>query len=435
MKRTLSIVLALVMTLLILASCGRNGDPEDGVPSTETKDGSVTASDDPDAETAAPESNGPSSEGTGKFTFDPDKYTFIQKFPAPEGNPRDVVMDYMMKMANVEWTPAENFTIKWKGNAAFGVDLSYKAGTVYKGMPYSETNCTYDLFEQYLSDGNKFKDKTYYYEEVVGNHCSGSMVMAYQQIVDLPMTGTLKPTSVRLGILQFPEDENGETLLVRPSWEKVGDNWMTEDLFKINSKENVYKAYSMLDKSDILYKSVRPAGHTRMVDYVKTEKTLAGDLNYSRSYIACIEQTNAWDRERPGVNSTWYIDHKYTFANLYDNGFMPVTLCAFHNGEPLEDAWILFDGENTPESVLEYFFGTVSSNFPLNYVRFTLEDASGKTVRETKAFHFDKRYSLSIKKYQYDVFGGVPAGTYKFVIRAGIGRGGCDVLTMDVTVK
>lgn len=435
-KKQLLLILTFIAALSLLASCGGNGNTvSNDTSATETAGNSRIVIEDPAKETSEAKSTEPAVSEKPEFTFDPDNYTFVQKFPAPEGSPRDIVMDYMLKMSEIEWTPAEDFSITWKGNAAFGVNLSYKSGTVYKGMPYSETNCTYDLFEQYLSDGNTFKDQTYYFEEVVGNHCSGSMVMAYQQIIDLPMTGTLKPTSTRIGLLQFPEDENGETLLVRPSWEEVGDNWVTEDLFKINSKENVYKAYMMLGKSDILYKSVRPAGHTRMVDYVEIEKTLSGDVNYSRSYIACIEQTNAWDRERPGVNSTWYIDHKYTFANLYDNGFMPITLCAFHSDKPLEDAWILFDGENTPESVLEAFNGDVTSNFPINYVRFTLKDASGATVSESKAYHFDKRYSLNIRKYQYDLFNGVPAGTYTFTMRAGIGRGGCDILNFDVTVK
>ncbi len=371
------------------------------------------------------------------YVFDPSKYTFTQKFPAPTGDRREVVKNYMLSMYDFEWTPAETFTVGWKNTGDFGVNLKYTAGTTYKGMVYSQTCADLDLFEQYLSDG-KFKENTYYYEEVVGNHCSASMVMAYEQLIDLPMNGSLKPAPVRKGLLMFPVDEDGNEVLVNPT-DKGYSTWYSSTVFEINGEENVYKAYSLLDTGDILYKNIPGTGHTRMVDYVETVTDDDGKIDPAKSFVYTIEQTNAFDKTRKdGVNTTWWIDHAYSFSALFSTRFMPVTLCAYHNNEPLHDAWILYNGNNTAANASKILYGEVKSNFPLNYVRLTLSDSTGKVVSESKMYLDVSAnracYSVSVNEYRAALFEGVPSGTYTFNIRAGIARGGCDVETFEITI-
>lgn len=371
------------------------------------------------------------------YVFDPSKYTFVQKFPAPTGDRREIVKNYMMSMYDFEWTPAETFTVGWKNTGDFGVNLKYTAGTKYKGMVYSQTCGTLDLFEQYLNNG-KFKDRTYYYEEVVGNHCSASMVMAYEQLIDLPMNGSLKPAPVRKGLLMFPIDETGKEVLVNPT-DRGYTTWYSSTVFELSGKENVYKAYSLLDTGDILYKNIPATGHTRMVDYVVTMKDAEGNIDPAKSYVYTIEQTNAFDKTRKdGVNTTWWIDHAYSFSNLYSTNFMPVTLCAYHNNEPLRDAWILYNGNNTAANASKILYGEVKSNFPLNYVRLTLSDSTGKVVSESKMYLDVSTnracYSVKLNDYRAKLFEGVPSGTYTFNVRAGIARGGCDVETFEITI-
>lgn len=433
-KKQLLLILTFIAVLSLLASCGGNGNTvSNDASATETAGNSRIVIEDPAKETSEAKSTEPAVSEKPEFTFDPDNYTFVQKFPAPDGEPRDVVMDYMMKMANVEWTPREDFKITRRTNGDFGVDLSYKAGTVYTGMPYSNAYSSYEMFEQYLIDG-RFGDSAYYFEDVVGNHCSGSMLVAFQQLIDLPR-GTFKPASTREGLLEFPKDENGNEILTKPDYETYKDSWITADLFKVNTKDSVFKAYSMLGKGDILLKAIDGSGHTRLVDHVDLSKTLSGEINYTRSTVTTVEHTNAWEKERSGVNSTWWVNHKYTFTDLYEKLFMPVTLCIYHNGEKPEDAWIGFDGENTPESIHEALNGNVRSNFPLTYVRATVKDKDGKIVSEARSYKFEKTYSVNIRKYQYDLINGLPAGTYTYTLHAGIARGGCDVESFEFTVK
>ena len=134
-------------------------------------------------------------------------------FKAPESdNYRQVVMDYMMKMANITWTPKETFSIKWKGEPRFPINLVYEKGKTYHGMTYTDTKGTLDMFEQLLEDG-EMTPNSEYYDECFGNHCSASMIMSYQQILDFPFRGLCKPNSARGTMLKLVGNLH-QTLLV-----------------------------------------------------------------------------------------------------------------------------------------------------------------------------------------------------------------------------
>lgn len=68
-------------------------------------------------------------------------------FKAPEGDYRQIVKDYMLKMTNVEWTPEETFDIGWEGTPKFGVNLTCEKEVKFRGVTYANTKCTLDEFE------------------------------------------------------------------------------------------------------------------------------------------------------------------------------------------------------------------------------------------------------------------------------------------------
>ena len=76
----------------------------------------------------------------------------IAKFPAPEGDYREIVLDYMKKMSSIKWTPKETFTIIKKGPRT-NVDLTYEKGKTYYGVSYSGMKATLDQFEQFVENG------------------------------------------------------------------------------------------------------------------------------------------------------------------------------------------------------------------------------------------------------------------------------------------
>ena len=419
MKKLISLILVLLLSLSIFASCGKKAEtPEDTKQQTNETEAKTESTTKADEETVAPPPK--------KEWPDESKFASFHKFAAPEGNPREIVMDYMMKMATIEWTPAEDFVIKWEGTPDFSPNmaLDFTAGKKYTGTTYGCTHVSYELFTRYLNEKNEFKCENYSYENIVGNNCSTTMTLSYQQIIDLPIS-VLKPVTNRLGLLSLA---NG---LKIPQGK--GDSWYSADVFQENGQQAIYDAYATLESGDILYKSIKGTGHTRMVRSVETFKTAAGKILPSKSYVYVIESTNEWFTDEK--NTLWYIDKKYSFSDLYKGEFMPVTLDIFHTENPeYDDAYVALDTELTEALVKKAVLkGTVSSNFPLNYVQVTVTDANGNIVDRALKAGFTDSYKFDLRKLYVNTKA-YEKGTYTLTLRAGIARGGVDLQTLNFTI-
>lgn len=364
-----------------------------------------------------------------KYYPDLSQYDSYKKFEAPKGNLRDIVYDYMYAMSQVEWVASKSWNSRWKmENGPYKVDLSYEEGKKYYGIPYTDTKCGISFFENYVIDGKLYPNSEFH-EELVGNHCSSSMGLAYQQILDFPYSGELKENTAREGIIKL-----AAPLEMPPSRSNNPYDYVSETVTTHNGEAKIYEAYAALGKGDILYKMIDGYGHTRMVSKVEVSKSVAGKIIPSRSYIYCLEQTNAWaDNKR---ESTWFIDRKYSFEELNSTYFTPFTLCIFHEENPkLYDAYIMMKGQNTETSVKKLLTGTIESTFPLNAVRATVTDADGNVVGEAIKHNFSKTYKVSVRDMSYSLgIDKLPAGSYTFKLQAAIARGSWDIETIPFTI-
>ncbi len=420
-KFLVTLALAFILAFSLVACSSDKNGGEETKPNNET-----TAS--TQEETQTETQNQPSSEEpTSVFTNreKPEGATFEQLFPAPTVDKRQATYDYMMKMAKIEWTPAVDFVTTHRPDVErdYSVNLEYKAGKKYYGICYGETKANFDEFSMYVKDG-VFTCDSYYYQDIVGNHCSSCMFLAYQQIIPVGY-GTLRPSTARKGIFKLAGD------LQNP-----GDGtWYSKDCFALNGQEAVYNAFATLDKGDILFKCIPGSGHTRFVTKVEVSKTMSGKLNPSRSYVYVIENTNAWYDNNQ--NTTWFVDKKYTFDKLWSTEFMPITLDTYFNDDDkVWDAYIWFTGKNTPEQITSKLTGKISSNFPINFMYITIEDQNGNIVKKhiknniTEAFEIDLfRETFGLKLNE------LPAGTYKYTLKAGISRGSATIESFEFTVK
>jgi hypothetical protein len=299
----------------------------------------------------------------------------------------------MLKMAQVEWVAGKTWNTHWKEQGDFTVNLTYEEGKTYYGVPYSQANGTLDEFLQFLPENKVFTPNSEYYEELIGNHCSSSMVMAYQQILDFTYSGSLAPRTARHGILMFPAG-----LEIPPARSENPDDWISETMFAHNGKERLYEGYAALDKGDILYKSVDGSGHTRMVHKVEIFKSATGKVMPNRSFVYCLEQTNAWWDSKK--DTTWWIDKKYSFDKLFDEFFMPVTFCIFHEENPvITDAHVTMTGKNTPDSIQKSLKGTIESNYPLTYAYITIKDTNGQIVSQSLRYILNKQHKLNLQDF------------------------------------
>jgi len=390
---------------------------------------------DPSQNTAPPETQQTKEYNFGdKTTIDTlKKTTFYAIFPVPEGSPRDIVINYMRKMATVEWVAGKTWTTSHAPGQT-GVSLSnlkYTKGKTYYGLPYSNTGANLEYFEQFIESG-KFTPESTYYTEMVGNHCSSSMDRAFEQVVDFPAFGYLKPasTSKRNELLMFPE---GSGITAPPG---VGDSWYSSDLLKHNGVDKMFEGYALLGKGDILYYHIDGSGHTRMVsgDPVVVRKA-NGKIDHKNSYLTVIEQTNAWfDKNQ---NSTWFVDKKYTFSELCSGLFMPVTLKIYHQDPPnIKDAYISFNGKNTPESILTSLNGTVKSNFTFVYLSLKITNSNGEIVKSLDMHQNINATSFNISPlYSSLAIRTLPAGEYTYSLSAGIARGSCEIENFKFTIS
>lgn len=364
-----------------------------------------------------------------KTPVNPTDFDFFKVFEAPAcSNKREPVISYMNKMSGIKWTPKESFHIGWKVQGDFNVSLQYDKGNYYYGVPYARTKCALNFFESWLEKDGTYEPNSVYYEETIGNNCSISMCMAYQQIINFPvMPGGYKPCEFRGDALRFPGN------IVRPDIE----GYDSEDVWQANDKEVILDAYSKLDSADILYYSNKhKSGHTRMVS--KKGETFFGPdgkIDAEQSYLYVTEQTNAWDKAKKeqGIYTTWWVNKKYTFALLYEKKFMPVTLSIFDSDEKLEDAYLAFKGTNTPETIMSGVKGVISSNFPLNSISAVVRNEEGKKVLEQHLITFDVQLSCDLgEKIKLD-FNSLPSGKYTFELTAGLARGLTDITKFEFT--
>lgn len=356
----------------------------------------------------------------------------VATFKAPESSDyRQVVLDYMMKMADYEWTPKETFSISLKKDRTdMKLGLVYEKGKTYHGVTYCYTKASFDEFLQMFEDG-KFVNNSEFYEVCVGNNCQSSIDMAYQQLIDFPFYGSIQPNPNRGTMLKLAGD-----LKLPFEW---GKSYDSEDIWNANSFNDVMEAYATLDRGDVVYFSSRKrSGHLRMVSKpAEVTRFENGAIDPENSFIYTVEQTNIWDTQDTarGRNTTWFVNRKRTFATLYRRFFKPVTLTMFTSGEKPKDAHVIYSGINNAETVKNGITGTITSTFPLSYAKISVRDKDGKLVTSALKYDLPKCYFIDLSELNEELaLSTLDKGTYTLTIRAGIARGGVDFESFEFTV-
>lgn len=420
MKKLIFLLTALLL-ICFFASCESEPTVDPVESGNETVGGDV-------AET------GSETENKGPITLGPQERAQFHKlveFELPE-NFRDAIVDYMKKCAEIKWVAAKNFSMT-QDNGDWDVSLSYKRGMTYYGIPYTDYTVNYDYFKDELVNG-QYMPKALGWTDSPGLNCYSSIILAYQQFE--PYDGTVSSW--------IPGDPD--------FWlEKVGDyepakNYLvTKETCEFNGKDKISEAYASLQKGDIIYQMNNIQHYNMHCRVVVGEPTVvrngAGKIIPSRSYVTCIEQTNQFDKSRTdGVKTTWYIDHTYTFDNLYERGYLPLTLKAYNKPlSEMEVPYIGIDTEITASGLSKgAIAGTISSNFRLIFVRAEMLDKDGKVVVSEEKGDVDGasplRNKLGLRSSFSSMFNELEKGKeYTFVLKAGIAPGNVEFARVDFT--
>lgn len=367
-------------------------------------------------------------EETGEETKAEQPKEFVPEvIPASNINPRDIVVDYMYKMANIEWTPSKDIDFT-TGDNKIHDKLYYKKGTKYHGIIYvtgSHTMVDYDEFMSKLNENGEYIGPVTK-KDGWGNHCSSAIRLAYDRVqYNLSFGSTIGMVpSKKMGTIPVGDYTFEDSFTT------------TDEIIEANSRDVIMDSYTKLQKGDSILTCWGPTGHARMVISVKIERNNAGKINTGRSMVTCIEQTNSFDAQRKdGVNTTWYVEHNYTFNDLYEAKYIPLSIDALN--VEAKDVEFTVKSINSPTNLLEGTLKGIIRNEDLriNGVTVDFVDKDGNVV--ATGYYENKNNDLKVFQFQNrqipEEVKSLPAGDYTCYFTAHTLYGTAKVAKIDFT--
>lgn len=418
MKRLLLALLAVLMVFAV-ASCGGDGNKPGEGNSNETV-----------AETAG-ETAEEAQKKEPKRLSEEEKAKFFKvvEFTLPEENFRDVIVDYMRYQASIEWVCGADFGVHETFNS-WGIDLSFKRGQKYTGIPYADTKVSYTQFKDALVNG-RYTCESDKWKEVFGVQCVSSVMNSIQQF-DNTVYGF--SSDLTPGLKQFKCAIVGEYTIPEGVQQ-------TKQIIDANTPAVMGDAYALLKKGDIITRQdlINDNSHIRVIaEDPVIVKNAQGKVNLSRSYVTCVEQTNSFDATRTdGVKTTWYLDHMYTFDQLRTTDYVPLTLPIYSKDvSEYEIPYITLSDEIQPAQIQKNSLGaTVRSNFPIRYVHLDVYNKDGGFVKRSMAYDMASAFAVGLRKYSMTLTEGLENGDYTLVVSAGIARGSAELTRVDFTIN
>jgi len=317
-------------------------------------------------------------QGSGNTTTNNSETKFEQKPIPPENiNPRDYVVDYMVKMSQIKWTPKTTIDL-----SAIQKSLIYTKGKTYYGIIYSTDNVmiNYDGFIYYLDENGTFTGPTQK-KLVPGNHCSSAIRLAYSQIsptVSFSWTGNMLPNkktgTIPVGTYKF--ESNITT---------------TDEIFEQNNLQTMLDSYALLKKGDAILTCWGSTGHARMIVENHVEYFSNGRVNSDKSYVITIEQTSSFDSTSKN-KTTWYVNHKYKYVDLLNTKYIPLTI-----KELAEDYEVTLKGNGLTSAktiTSGYINGSIRSTTVIRSATVKITDTATGTVVAEKTLE-NKTATLS----------------------------------------
>ncbi len=300
---------------------------------------------------------------------------------------RQLVEDSMRSMATYLWRAEESFDYFTSGQTT----LHIEAGSLYRGIPYTHAANTLNAYSGFAvgeADGiatvggihpnlmGHLKDAR------VGNDCSGAVETAWAQLgaeIEPSITTYMIPKNgfIRLGDYYAPEENN------------KGSN----GLCVANGEEVMFACYALLQKADaVVY--AKSSGHTMLVITNNVVYTEDGAIDGEQSYITTVHQTRSYmNKETKAFDETlgedvyqiYGIDDKYTYAELFDKGYLPITCQALIDPHWETPTPMVTDSVAQPSAQM-MFEGEFVSNYFISFVDFVVQDTEGNVVQQARAF-------------------------------------------------
>jgi len=343
----------------------------------------------------------------------------IAKPGMTEDELRDIVVEFMKLQLTFAYTPvfenADSYQYYIKNLASYygesGSWIDFKEGKYYGGVPYTGNaagsvyrwipfydvdtgamDWSYIVNSSRLNWQNSGKTYPNVGSALFGNSCSAACYWALSRVSNkltsawttgwLPKNGYVKVGDYTLA--------NNDT----------GHGSHTRDVCEENGTDVMYNAYASMKKADGLVRK----GHAIMnvADPVVVYRA-DGSIDGNKSYLCIAEQQAFFLDYSPALGGvdlysplgkrglTYRVmgnfwgsvvngevkDMEWSFKELYDEGFLPFTAPELVGKDAVEESAAAFTHKKETITLDELASSTVSSNYPISDVNFTVRDAEG----------------------------------------------------------
>lgn len=300
---------------------------------------------------------------------------------------RQAAVQAMYEMGTVEWTVTE--TMPAECSPACNAGICHQAlvpGMVYRGIPYKHNAGSLDRMLYCLDENHVMEDWVVEmgtvggYPNYMGSDCYRACQLAWSTVANSMNSGNAMST------IMYPNDVNvipvGQWSEKWPLEARLNDGYTTK-ITNYMTEQEIYEDYAQMHQGDMMVQILTKGAHAIMVaidPVVVRDET--GLIDPNESYILLHDQGSGYSA-CDEFYSTWGINAHNSFAHLYGEAFLPLTIQE------------MLEGENeTPEARLEggvdgklgLMTGTIVSNFYVDSVTMVITDDAGNEVYNKKMF-------------------------------------------------
>lgn len=321
---------------------------------------------------------------------------------------RQVAVDYMYAMANIQWTAG---TLLDYSN--YSATLVYEPGKTYLGMVYNSNGNGLEAFQAVLDENNQHIGTVTGWSSAPGNSCATSIEHAWQQI---------SPTvSYEYSVDMMPYYEDSGVLAVGDIDWSCYNGSNTGSVISGNDKNVILEAYAQVLPGDAMVRYLTNGGHALMVTKAPTVvRNEDGSINMVNSYLYLTDQ-NIRLHNRREYPSSWEVDRPVTFAAALADGYLPVTCAELKEGKAPVPTFEVKSAPTAEDLAKGNIKGSIKSNYCLNTVRMELRSGD-QVIASVEEHPYSKTYGLKNPGKDLNI-AQLSAGEYTLVVIAQVGLG------------
>ena len=317
---------------------------------------------------------------------------------------RDAAESYIRSVSTVRWR--SDTDLSYTHTASSTNPFMIVAGRLYEGIPYSYAGASLGAW---LDHPGTMDDKGVYNMTGLSVELLGGTSTTSRLGIDC--SGTVNRSWQSVGAAVRAESTNAMT--VAKGFLRVGEYKSPDSTYQntvTDCKENgtvvMYAAYALLQKADAVVMYNGKSGHAMFVVDVHVIRDGSGNIDGSQSTVTVIDQ-NGIMRE----NKKYYdeaagedvyvclrVDYDFTFAKLFQQGYLPVTNKIFVDPGPVAEPAVSDSLPNPGKNNL--FEGVIGCNWALDHVMITVTDEACNVVQSSLC-HPQRRTCFAFKMSQF----------------------------------